>query len=446
MRTSKGSKSRQSTVTQGPTLIFSALVALTLPLALLQEPATPAVPQATEALRIFVDCPPFECDLDFLRTEVTFVNFMRDRTDSQVHILVSTQRTGAGGREFTLAFMGQGAMEGRGDTLRYASKPTDTDDDVRRGLARTLKFGLLRFVAGTPVADRITVSYEAPAAAAGSQVRQRLDPWNYWVFRIGGNTFLNGEAQQSRRSVSVNLSANRITEAWKISSSLSGRDSYSRFDLDSVTRFINTSHNYGGNLQVVKSAGPHWSFGGEASVSSSTFNNQDLRARVAPALEFDLFPYSESTRRSLRFNYSIGASYVNYHETTIFSKDTETLFNHEVEVALDLTQPWGSAGISLNGSQYLHDLSKVNFGIFGNLQWRVVRGLSLNIGGQYSIVRDQLSLPAAGATPEEILLQRRQLATNYSYFMSLGLSYTFGSIYNNVVNPRFGGGGRSFFF
>jgi len=43
------------------------------------------------------------------------------------------------------------------------------------------------------------------------------------------------------------------------------------------------------------------------------------------------------------------------------------------------------------------------------------------------------------ATEEEILLEQRQLATQYDYFLSLGLRYTFGSIYSNVVNPRFGG-------
>ena len=50
-----------------------------------------------------------------------------------------------------------------------------------------------------------------------------------------------------------------------------------------------------------------------------------------------------------------------------------------------------------------------------------------------------------GATPEEILLRRKELETNFEYFTSFGFTYTFGSIYNNVVNPRFGniGGGMT---
>ena len=37
----------------------------------------------------------------------------------------------------------------------------------------------------------------------------------------------------------------------------------------------------------------------------------------------------------------------------------------------------------------------------------------------------------------DVLLRRRALLTGFQYFTHFGVSYTFGSIYNNVVNPRF---------
>ncbi len=46
-----------------------------------------------------------------------------------------------------------------------------------------------------------------------------------------------------------------------------------------------------------------------------------------------------------------------------------------------------------------------------------------------------------GAPPEQILLKKKELETQYSYYSQVGLTYTFGSIYNNVVNPRFRNGG-----
>jgi hypothetical protein len=53
-------------------------------------------------------------------------------------------------------------------------------------------------------------------------------------------------------------------------------------------------------------------------------------------------------------------------------------------------------------------------------------------------VRDQISLRAGGASDEEVLTRQRQLATNFDYSASVGLSYTFGSVYSDVVNTRFG--------
>ncbi len=54
----------------------------------------------------------------------------------------------------------------------------------------------------------------------------------------------------------------------------------------------------------------------------------------------------------------------------------------------------------------------------------------------YSFVHDQVSLRKGDASVEDVLLRRRELSTAYQYNAYLSVSYTFGSIYNNVVNPR----------
>jgi hypothetical protein len=71
------------------------------------------------------------------------------------------------------------------------------------------------------------------------------------------------------------------------------------------------------------------------------------------------------------------------------------------------------------------------------------KGFSVNMFGNYGWIRDQLYLPGGDYTEAEILLRQRALATSFSYWTSFGISYRFGSIFNNVVNPRFGGGGSS---
>jgi hypothetical protein len=102
--------------------------------------------------------------------------------------------------------------------------------------------------------------------------------------------------------------------------------------------------------------------------------------------------------------------------------------------------------VSLNGSQYLHDTSLWNASLFGDLSFRIWRGLNLSIRGRYSLVEDQLFIPKGELTDEEILLGQFARPTDYESSIRVGISYEFGSIFNNVVNNRFGssggGGGR----
>src|SRR5437764_2931023 len=86
------------------------------------------------ALRVFLDCPVYICDFDFFRSEIASVNWVRDRQEADVQILVTTQETGSGGTEYTLTFIGLERTAGIGDTLRYAALPSEAADVTRRAL------------------------------------------------------------------------------------------------------------------------------------------------------------------------------------------------------------------------------------------------------------------------------------------------------------------------
>ncbi len=107
---------------------------------------------------------------------------------------------------------------------------------------------------------------------------------------------------------------------------------------------------------------------------------------------------------------------------------------------LEFTQPWGNVELSLEGSNFLHDFSYNRFRISGNMSIRLIKGLSLTVDGRYSAIHDQLALRKGTADLTEVLLRRTELASNYSYQVRLGLNFSFGSVYSNVVNPRFGSG------
>jgi hypothetical protein len=135
--------------------------------------------------------------------------------------------------------------------------------------------------------------------------------------------------------------------------------------------------------------------------------------------------------------YKIAPTYFQYQDTTIFNETEEFLVEQSLEINYQVTQTWGAVQSSLEGSTFLHDLSKNRIDFRGQINFRIFRGLSLNLFGNYSLINDQIALPKEDATDEEALLRLRQQATGFEYRVGLGLSYTFGSIYNSIVNPRF---------
>ena len=102
----------------------------------------------------------------------------------------------------------------------------------------------------------------------------------------------------------------------------------------------------------------------------------------------------------------------------------------------EYTQPWGGIDGEIRLGNYMHDFSKnrLNFNLRVNM--RVSRIFSFNVSGRYSVINDQLSIPAGDFSDAEILLNLRNQATSYNFGASFGFEINFGSVYNNVVNSR----------
>lgn len=398
--------------------------------------ARDSLPGHAGTLRVYVNCP--ECktdDHEYLRTHLPFVDHVRDPRYADVQVLETSQNTGGGGSELTLTFMGQGRFAGLTDTLRCFTRPGDSDEMVRRAFARLCGLGLVRFAARTPLAERLTISYEAPAGAA---LRPTVDRWHRWVFTTSLNGWINGQSSTRYLNAWGSVGASRVLKDDKLSLSVSGSYYESRFELGDGGRLLSISRSRSTNARYVRGLGEHWSAAARASAYRSSYSNTDLDWGAGPTLEFNAFPYSQSTRRQLRFDYYLTFHRAKYVLPTLYLKTAESLWRQGVEVALKSSEPWGSSQVSLSGFHYLHDFEKNLLSVDGSVSLRVLEGLSFKVSGNASRVRDQLSLQAQGATLEEILLQRRQLATQYQYYVSLGLDYTFGSIYNNLVNARCG--------
>ncbi|HEY3287198.1 MAG TPA: hypothetical protein VGJ96_08770 [Gemmatimonadaceae bacterium] len=407
---------------------------------LAQQPPSP-----NGLVAVYLDCRT-HCDFSLIRTEITYVNWVRDRTVADVHVLVTSTRAGAGGEQFTAAFLGARAFAGRGDTLTFTTNPTSTGDEVRRGVTRMLALGLVRFVAHTPSGQALRVSRAEGPTANAAQLLPALDPWKAWVFSVSLSGSTDGERSYKSQNLNSHLSAQRVTEEWKTSfnygySYRNNRVTVQEFDstgaLSSEETYTNLLRDWFSGLTQVKSITDHWSLGASLEMASQVYRNQDLRVEGNAAFEYNLFPYKEATRRELVVRYGVGAVGYWYADTTIFDRVRETLPRQSLEIEYRTREPWGSASVSAQHRNFLTDASKRTTELSAGMSVRLFKGFSVNVNGGYEWIRDQVYLPKGEQDAVDVLLRRRALLSGFQYNMRLGVSYTFGSIYNNVVNPRF---------
>ena len=378
-----------------------------------------------DALNVFMDAS------DYIKKEIPFINYVRDRKVADVYIISTYESTGSGGSVTTFFIVGQGKYQGMADTLKCNISPDETYDIRRAKEVKTLKIGLMRYVAKTPLSQYMNINFSEPLSETVS-----TDKWDSWVYSASMNAYSQGQKTFNYGWIYGFLSANRITEKSKFESSL-GMDFESDKNKYQDTTYISTINDYYGNLSYVRSINDHWSVGGSTYIQSSSYSNYDLSVKITPGIEYDIFPYSASTRRILTISYRAGIEINNYTEETTRQKFDETVAFHSLTAALKYIQKWGSVNTSLAWSNYFFDWSYNKLRLYTSASLRIVKGLSFNIYGSASLIHDQISLPIGDATLEDVLLRRKMQATDYQYYTSFGFTYTFGSIYNNVVNPRF---------
>jgi|WetSurMetagenome_2_1015567.scaffolds.fasta_scaffold23267_4 hypothetical protein len=386
------------------------------------------------ALKFFLDCR--SCDMNYTRQEIPYVNYVRDTHEAQVYLLITNQFAGSGGSQYTYTFQGQGEFKGMNDTLVYTSNPDETSSEIRAKKTNLMKMGLMRYVARTPVFSEIEIKNNAALAQEAV-----VDKWNNWVFKLQTSPYFSAEESYKRFSFYNSIYITKITPELKLEVQLNQYNNKQKFIEDGVETVYVVNEKSIDNL-FVKSFGAHWSAGVKWDLGASTSENYDLHTDFMPSIEYDIFPYSEATHRQFRLLYSVGYEYSNYVDSSIFNKTSEGLYKHRASIAYQVQEKWGSVNVSFSGSNYLHDFSKNKLEMWGFMRLRIIKGLSLSVNGGIAYINDQLNLIKGDLSEAERLLRLKEQATNFSIHGGVSISYTFGSIYNNVVNPRFGNGGN----
>jgi len=382
--------------------------------------------------KVYLECD--ECDFDYVRRNLKFVNYVRDRKQADIHILVTDRGTGGGGDSFRLSFIGLGAFEPIHYSLTYSAPATATGYEVDVDLTNTIRNGLVPFISQTDQVDNISVEVQQTETDSSDEGKF-IDPWNFWVFEVEASGDYESEERETDLSFEGEVSANRVTEDWRIRNNFEVGFDRETFETDDGTKFkYNRSYDYDGS--AVRSLSNHWSAGVFASGSSNTFSNMHLAVTMSPAIEWNMYPYSISDRKELTVAYRIGGRYNDYIDTTLYNVTSEYLLEHALNVRFDVDQPWGNINLRAEGSNFFKDIEQHRVSFDADFSLRLVKGLFLDLEFGVDLIHDQLHLPKEGASTEDILLKRRELATSYEYEAELGISYRFGSIYNNVVNDR----------
>jgi hypothetical protein len=389
-------------------------------------------------LGIFIDCSA-GCDMNYLKAELPIVDFLLDMNAADVHVLINQQPTGGGGKSIQMIFYGQHTFITIRDTITVSIMPGSTDLELRAGLLKGIKRGLVPFILKTPFAEFIDWKINTASQKNDGVIDVTKDSWNYWVFTIGATGTFSTDQVYKSTQVSSYISGERTTDKLKVSFSASGNYNdykYNYNDRYSSVQYHILNRSYLFQHLLIKSLGKHFGMGYEIAYSKNTFYNNKSRAYGRVGIEYSIFPYNDVNTRFFTIDYSIDARANRYYDTTIYFLTKELLFGHAIHTNISFNQRWGTISGTIAYSNFFKDAALNNLSASFSVYVRITGGLSFNSYIFGSRVQDQIYLAKGSATLQDILARGRQLASKYNLSSGFGLTFRFGSKLNNFVNPR----------
>ena len=382
-----------------------------------------------DKIKTFLKC---SCDARYIQQKTLFIDYVRDQNVSDLDVFVFEIGNGSGGIEYTFNFYGKKKFNNREESVAVFLDPILTSNERREKLLNTYMLGLVFMLQNTAYEKNFEVSYNMSENVLPTKT---FDKWKNWVFEISGSFDYEDEKSINEKEYRLDFEIDRVTDLWRVRSDFGFQNN--------VKTFLGEEDNYNSvrdriyySGSVVKSISEHFSTGIFGSFQKDTFNNFKSFLNFSPALEYNIFPYREVLNREITFAYKIGYSNYDYIDETIYGYLNEKLFVQSLTLNLRYRKNWGGIYSYLSASQFLNGQkqNRLTFNNFINL--RIIQGLALRVTGRFQLIRDQINLPKGEVSIEDLLLRQRQIATDFKNTISLGLSYTFGSIFNNIVNTR----------
>ncbi|WP_258098513.1 hypothetical protein [Marinoscillum pacificum] len=392
-----------------------------------------AIGQATEeplSIKTQIDCR--GCDGNYMRQNITFLDHVRDQDLAEIYVFVNTSGNPSS-VIYEIEYTGKGRFEGINNKFSVDYSKTLTGNEIRDLLKETLIKGYIPYLLHTDQAEQLElVLHELPKTTT----EKIDDPWNNWIFSVRGNMDMEHQDTREEFNYDVGFDGDKVTEHWRVR-----LDGYYNKNTLKITESDNSSFTSVRNRKflggsIVKSLGNHWSAGVFGDVGTNSVDNFKFKSAVAPAIEYSLFDYKEVLTREITFAYQINYNTQKYFETTIFDVLRDQYYTQSLSMNLTYRKNWGSVYSSVRASNFLNDPSKNRLSINNWASVRVFKGFSVRVNANFQVIKDQINLPKGEASLEDIILQQRALATTSKLNLGVGMSYTFGSIFNNVLNTR----------
>jgi hypothetical protein len=326
------------------------------------------------------------------------------------------------------------------DTFAFTLDAYATDDITRAALLHYIELGLVPYLMKTPAKDLISLIIDE--GETGYAPKLDSDKWRNWIFELNAGTNLSSTKSLKNVNVTAGLDFYKVTPEIKVESYNAfafSEQKYKLYDGDSLI-YSNLSSQQqisSGNLVCI-SIGDHAGIGGVGVYERDNFRNLNHQLSVGPAIEYNIYPYAEATRKQFRFLYIPYYEYSDYIDSTVHNKIKENRFNHELNIMVTYNAPAFRIDAAASAVSSLTDFSQHEFGC--SIFWRRTfekQRINFNINASFIYSNDQVGLKKETASMEEFLLNKCELESEFSYTIGFSISYRFGSKQDNTVNPRF---------
>ena len=379
-----------------------------------------------QKLKVYLDC---RCDDNYIKQKTSFLEYVRDQDLADIEIIIRDIRTPTGTRSFEIQIDGNNEFKEISSSAIVFGFVTDTSGTLRDKLLNKLKLSLIPFLDKAKYVINIDINSNFDEGIIND------DKWKNWVFELSGS--YNNDKEESRKTnrYEIEFEIDKLTEDWRIGMEISRNESNRKF-ISNDDVYISNRKTTSFRGRVIRSISDHFSAGIFLGAYQNTYENIDFNRYLEPALEYSFYPYKDVLSKEITLAYRIGTGKRNYIEKTIYGYETQKLTSQKLSLNIRYRQKWGNISSYLNATQFLNDGTKKRLSLRSDLDIRVFEGLAVRFSGNINLIREQYSLAAGTTSIEELLLQQRQIATDYKTNFSIGLSYTFGSMYNSIINTR----------